>query len=396
MTDQNAMLLAARAVGLRYVNDDEPGIERVRRGKGFSYRQADGARVKDAATLTRIRALAIPPAWTRVWICRSANGHIQATGRDARGRKQYRYHQLWSETRNAAKYERTLAFARALPRLRTRINRDLRRKGLPRDKVLAAIARLLETTLIRVGNDRYVRENRSYGLTTLRTRHLDVRGDTLKFTFRGKTGIRHSVGIRDRRLARVVRQCQELPGQRLFQYTDEAGEVQSVDSDDVNEYLRAAMGDDFSAKDFRTWAGTLLAVRAVRELDARASAPTKSALAGVVKQVAHELGNTPSVCRQCYIHPAVIEAYMSGALTAQGRAGGGQHASDHGADTGPDRRGARSRQRCCAAARPANVLPDSRLSAISHARALPSLERIAERLAPMITVALIDVHRLSA
>lgn len=334
MTDQNAMLLAARAVGLRYVNDDEPGIERVRRGKGFSYRQADGARVKDAATLTRIRALAIPPAWTRVWICRSANGHIQATGRDARGRKQYRYHQLWSETRNAAKYERTLDFARALPRLRTRINRDLRRKGLPRDKVLAAIARLLETTLIRVGNDRYVRENRSYGLTTLRTRHLDVRGDTLKFTFRGKTGIRHSVGIRDRRLARVVRQCQELPGQRLFQYTDEAGEVQSVDSDDVNEYLRAAMGDDFSAKDFRTWAGTLLAVRAVRELVAPASAPTKSVLAGVVKQVAHELGNTPTVCRQCYIHPAVIEAYMSGALTAQGRAGGGQHASDHGPTLG--------------------------------------------------------------
>ena len=190
----------------------------------------------------------------------------------------------------------------------------------------------------------YVRDNRSYGLTTLRTRHVDVRGDTLKFTFRGKTGIRHSVGIRDRRLARVVRQCQELPGQRLFQYTDEAGEVQSVDSDDVNEYLRDAMGDDFSAKDFRTWAGTVLAVRAVRELVAPASAPTKSVLAGVVKQVAHELGNTPTVCRQCYIHPAVIEAYMSGALTAQGRAGRRPTCERPWADTGPDRRGARSRQ----------------------------------------------------
>jgi DNA topoisomerase-1 len=318
--DTNENLLAARAVGLRYVNDGEPGISRRRAGKSFSYRAPDGARITDADTLARIKSLAVPPAWTDVWICSSPRGHIQATGRDARGRKQYRYHALWAQTRDEAKYARTIAFARALPRLRSRVTRDLRRRGLPRDKVVAAVVLLLESTLVRVGNEEYARENRSYGLTTLRNRHATVRGETLKFSFRGKAGIKHSVGIRDRRLARVVRQCQDLPGQRLFEYVDDDGEIQPIDSDDVNAYLRDAMGDDFSAKDFRTWAGTVLAVRALQELDAEAtddeqsSGPTKKALTRAIERVAAGLGNTPSVCRKCYIHPAIIDSYMDGTL----------------------------------------------------------------------------------
>lgn len=315
MTNQAEMLDAARSVGLRYVNDDEPGIARRRSGKGFSYRQPDAARVTDKQTLARIRAIAVPPAWTEVWICRSQNGHIQATGRDARGRKQYRYHASWSSTRTEAKYERTIAFGRALPRLRRRVDRDLRHHGVPREKVIAAVVRLLEMTLIRVGNEEYARENRSYGLTTLLTRHAEVRGAGLKFTFRGKSGVQHSVGLSDRRLARVIRECQELPGQRLFQYIDDDGEIRVVDSDDVNSYLRDAMGQDFSAKDFRTWAGTLLAVRAIGALEGDSRAPTKNELTHVVTEVANELGNTPTVCRQCYIHPAVIESYMDGSLS---------------------------------------------------------------------------------
>jgi DNA topoisomerase-1 len=310
VTGTNDNLLAARAVGLRYVNDDEPGISRRRAGKSFSYTGPDGARVTDDETLARIRALAVPPAWTDVWICRSARGHIQATGRDARGRKQYRYHALWSQTRDAAKYERTIAFARALPRLRRQVARDLRRRGLPREKVVAAVVRLLEATLVRVGNEEYARDNRSYGLTTLRNRHAAVRGSALKFTFRGKSGVNHSVGIRDKRMAKVVRDCQELPGQRLFGYVDDDGEVQAVDSDDVNEYLRAAMGDDFSAKDFRTWAGTVLAARALRDLDA-----TDKSVKQAIEQVASELGNTPAVCRRCYVHPAIIDSHLDGSLS---------------------------------------------------------------------------------
>ncbi len=328
-TDRNENLIAARAVGLRYVNDGEPGISRRRSGKGFSYRSADGNAVTDAETLRRIRSLVIPPAWTDVWICPSPRGHVQATGRDARGRKQYRYHALWSETRDQAKYERTIAFARALPRLRRRVARDLRRPGLPREKVLAAIVLLLETTLVRVGNEEYARDNRSYGLTTLRSKHARVRGTQLKFSFRGKHGKQHDVGIRDRRLARVVRDCQDLPGQRLFAYVDEDGAVQPVDSDDVNDYLRAAMGDDFSAKDFRTWAGTVLAARALQELERAAadddgvtalndgqSKPTKAALSRAVERVAADLGNTPAVCRKCYIHPAIIDSYLDGTLAS--------------------------------------------------------------------------------
>jgi DNA topoisomerase-1 len=325
VTATNDNLLAARAVGLRYVNDGEPGITRRRAGKGFNYRSPDGAIVTDQDTLKRIRSLAVPPAWTEVWISASPRGHIQATGRDARGRKQYRYHPLWSQSRDAAKYERTIAFARALPRLRRQVDRDLRRRNLSRDKVIAAVIRLLESTLVRVGNEEYARENRSYGLTTLRNRHASVRGTTMKFSFRGKSGVSHSVGISDRRLANVVRQCQELPGQRLFEYVDDDGTVQAVDSNDVNEYIRDAMGDDFSAKDFRTWAGTVLAARALQELEKEVATgelpvesvergPTKKALKRAIERVAADLGNTPAVCRKCYIHPAIIDSYLEGTL----------------------------------------------------------------------------------
>jgi DNA topoisomerase-1 len=310
MSDANENLLAARAVGLRYVNDDEPGITRRRAGKGFSYRSPDGARITDEDTLARIRSLAVPPAWTNVWICRSPRGHIQATGRDARGRKQYRYHALWSQTRDEAKYERTIAFARALPSLRRQVSRDLRKHGLPREKVVAAVVRLLGATLVRVGNEEYARDNQSFGLTTLRNRHAAVRGSALKFSFRGKSGVKHSVGIRDRRLARVVRECQDLPGQRLFEYVDEDGAVQAVHSDDVNEYMRAAMGGDFSAKDFRTWAGTVLAARALRDLE-----PTQKSVKEAIASVAASLGNTPAVCRRCYVHPAIIDSHLDGTLS---------------------------------------------------------------------------------
>jgi len=312
VTDLNGNKVVARAAGLRYVNDDEPGISRRRAGKGFSYRSAGGAVIRDRDELRRIGALAVPPAWTDVWICSSARGHIQATGRDARGRKQYRYHPEWTRTRDEAKYERTVAFARALPRLRRRVARDLARRGLPRVKVIAAVIRLLEVTLVRVGNEEYARHNRSFGLTTLRRRHAEVHGSAVKFTFRGKSGVMHTVGIRDRRLARVVRQCQELPGQHLFEYVDDDGAIQTVNSEDVNDYMRDAMGSDFTAKDFRTWAGTVLALRALRT--APGELPTKKALKSVVDRVADELGNTPTVARSGYIHPALIDAYLDGSL----------------------------------------------------------------------------------
>ncbi len=331
----NEMLLAARAAGLRYVDTNDPGISRRRRGTGFFYVDPHGRRVTDRETLERIASLVIPPAWEEVWISPSPRGHIQATGRDARGRRQYRYHPQWQQSRDETKYERTIAFARALPRLRRQVDRDLRRRGIPREKVLAAAVRLLETTLIRVGNEEYARTNRSYGLTTLRDRHARITKSGLKLSFRGKAGKMHVVGLRDRRLARVVRACQELPGQRLFQYVDDTGEPRTIDSDDVNEYIRTAMGDDFSAKDFRTWAGTVLAARALQEVDevteqeatdgasagagaaagrSSGSQPTKAALARAVKRVAADLGNTAAVCRRCYIHPAIIDAYLDGSL----------------------------------------------------------------------------------
>jgi len=316
-TARAEMLEAAHEAGLRYVDPIEPGIARVRRGRGFVYREPDGSLVREARTLNRIESLVIPPAWVDVWISRSANGHIQAVGRDARGRRQYRYHPLWIQVRDTAKYERTIEFASALPRLRRRVDRDLRERGLTRRKVVAAAVRLLDASLIRVGNEEYARENASFGLTTLRSRHAEVRGDSMLLTFRGKSGKEHSVGIRDKRLARVMRACQDLPGQRLWQYVDEDGQRQHLDSDDINDYLRDVMGADFSAKDFRTWAGTVLAVE---ELSERVDAASpKAAETEAIKEVAKQLGNTPTVCRACYIHPDVLEAYEDGTLASAAR-----------------------------------------------------------------------------
>ena len=308
---------AAREAGLRYVSDARPGLSRRRAGKAFSYRDADGRPVRDRETLARIRALAIPPAWADVWICPSANGHIQAAGRDARGRKQYRYHAKWRAVRDADKYGRLLRFAAALPRLRRRVTADLRRPGMGRERVLATVTRLLETTLIRVGNEEYARTNGSFGLATMRNRHARVRGAEVVFEFKGKSGVRHHVGLRDPRVAKVVRACQELPGQDLFEYVGEDGEVHNLTSDDVNAYLRDIAGEEFSAKDFRTWAGTVLAAAALRRFEKFATAAeAKRNLVAAVESVARELGNTPAVCRKCYVHPAVLDAYLSGETVA--------------------------------------------------------------------------------
>ena len=313
--DQDDPVGAARAAGLRYVSDAMPGITRRRAGKAFSYRGPDGELIEERAELARIRRLAIPPAWTGVWICRYANGHLQATGRDARGRKQYRYHPEWRAVRDAAKFDRMLAFAKALPRLRARIAEDQARRGLPREKVLATVVRLLEVTLIRVGNQEYARDNGSYGLTTLRDRHVDFEGARLIFEYRGKGGKQHRISLRDRRLARIVRSCQELPGQHLFQYVDEDGQRQPVDSADVNAYLQEITGEPFTAKDFRTWAGTVLASLALSEFESFDSqAAAKRNVTRAIEQVAAQLGNTVAVCRKSYIHPEVIEAYLDGTL----------------------------------------------------------------------------------
>jgi DNA topoisomerase-1 len=306
---------SAHQAGLRYVTDDTPGITRRGAGKGFSYRNPDGSKVTDKRVLARIKALAIPPAWTDVWICPSPNGHLQATGRDDRGRKQYRYHPKWREVRDEAKYDRMLVFAAALPAIRERVDHDLRRTGLPRERVLATVVRLLETTLIRVGNEEYAKENHSFGLTTMRTRHVDVDGAEITFSFRGKSGIKHEVDITDRRLANVIQQIEELPGQELFQYVDEHGERHDVKSEDVNDYLREISGEPFTAKDFRTWAGTLIAAEALagfKEVDSDAEANKR--VIEAIDAVAKRLGNTRTVCRNCYIHPAVIDAYLDGAL----------------------------------------------------------------------------------
>jgi DNA topoisomerase-1 len=303
------------AGGLVYVNDHDPGLTRVAGATGFTYRDADGEPVKDEATLERIRALVLPPAWKDVWICASPRGHIQATGRDARGRKQYRYHDGWSRSQADEKFERLIAFGRALPRLRKQVETDLRRRGLPRDKVLAAVVALMELTLIRVGNAEYAKTNKSFGLTTLRDRHAEITGGGAVFEFRGKSGKVHRTGFRDRRLARIVKACQDVPGQRLFQYVDEAGERRAVESSDVNDYIRAAMGEGFSAKDFRTWAGTLYAARGlVEQPPAKDAAEARRRVATTVKAAAALLGNTAAVCRSSYIHPLVLEAYERGAL----------------------------------------------------------------------------------
>ncbi len=323
---------SAEEAGLRYVSDIGPGIRRRRAGKAFSYIGPDGERITDPGRLAWIKGLAIPPAWTDVWICPVKRGHIQATGRDARGRKVYRYHPRWRDVRDEAKYGRLVAFARALPRIRRRTERDLRRRGLPREKVLALVVRLLEETLIRVGNDEYARENRSFGLSTLRDRHARVRGAEVRFTFRGKHGKDHEIGVRDRRLARLVKQCQDLPGQELFQYVDAAGQRVDVTSGDVNEYLREISGDEFTAKDFRTWAGTVAAAMALQEfLEVDDEAGRKKAVVQAIERVAERLGNTPTVCRACYVHPEVIDRYLDGTMVdalsrrAQG-VGRGAHA----------------------------------------------------------------------
>jgi DNA topoisomerase-1 len=310
-------LEAARFAGLRYVRDTDPGLLRRRSGKGFSYLDAKGERVREHGTLRRIRALAIPPAWSDVWICPIASGHLQASGRDARGRKQYRYHPRWRQARDETKFTRTAAFGEALPGIRRRVEDDLARPGLPRDKVLATVVRLLETTLIRVGNEEYARANKSYGLTTLRRRHVEVSGSTLRFRFRGKSGKLHEVGVSDRRVATVVKRCQDIPGYELFSYVDEQGETRTIDSQDVNDYLREIAGDNFTAKDFRTWAGSVLALTALRSGGSfESDADAKRKIVEAVKSVASRLGNTPSICRQHYIHPSLIATYLAGDLEA--------------------------------------------------------------------------------
>jgi DNA topoisomerase-1 len=306
---------SGRVAGLRYVNDRTPGIRRVRSGRGFRYVTPDAKTLRDADVLDRIRSLVIPPAWTDVWICPDSNGHLQATGRDDRGRKQHRYHPRWREVRDQTKYQKMIAFGRMLSRIRARAARDLQLRGLPRNKVLAAIVRLLETTLIRVGNEEYARTNHYFGLTTMQDRHAKIGGGTLHFEFRGKSGIEHAVDLHDRRLARVVRQCQEVPGQELFQYVDEEGTRHAIGSADVNEYLRQISGQDFTAKDFRTWAGTVLAARALKEFQTFDSqTQAKRNIVRAIESVARRLGNTKAVCRKCYVHPAVLEAYLDGSL----------------------------------------------------------------------------------
>jgi DNA topoisomerase-1 len=308
---------AARSAGLRYVDDRRPGISRVKRGSGVSYRGPDGRPIRDRETLTRICSLAVPPAWRSVWICPDPQGHVQATGRDAKGRKQYRYHPRWREVRDSTKYERMIAFGRALPVIRKRVEKDLALPGLPREKILATVVRLLEVTLIRVGNEEYAKRNDSFGLATMRDRHVHVNGSALRFEFRGKSGIAHAVDLEDRRLARIVRQSRDLPGYELFQYIDDAGERRAIDAADVNAYLKSIAGDEFTAKDFRTWSGTVLAARALHEVAAFDSqAQAKRNVLRAIEAVAKRLGNTRAVCRKCYIHPEVVNAYLDGTLAA--------------------------------------------------------------------------------
>jgi DNA topoisomerase I len=306
---------AAESAGLVYVSDEEPGLRRVKKGTGFSYLHAGGKAVRDRAALARIRSLVIPPAWTDVWICADRDGHIQATGRDAKGRKQYIYHPKWREVRDGTKYEHMLEFARALPLIRERVDQDMRRRGLPREKVLATLVHLLETTLIRIGNSGYAEQNKSYGLTTLKDRHADINGSELRFEFKGKSGKAWRLKLKDRRIAKVVKQCQDIPGQHLFQYFDEEGARHSVTSADVNGYLREICGSNVTAKDFRTWAGTVLAALALREFETfDTKARAKKNVTKAIETVAARLGNTPSICRSCYVHPEVLNCYLEGGL----------------------------------------------------------------------------------
>jgi len=304
---------AANDAGLYYVNDNRVGYRRKANGNGFEYLDTEAKRIRDRQRLLRIKRLAIPPAWTDVWICPSPNGHIQATGRDARGRKQYRYHDRWREVRDENKFGRLAEFAKTLPKIRRRVARDITLADLPREKVLATVVRLLERTFIRIGNEEYARENKSFGLTTIKNRHVTVKGPHLRFRFRGKSGRQHEVDMTDRRIAKIVSKCQDLPGQDLFQYVTDEGEVRNITSQDVNDYLREITNENFTAKDFRTWAGTVLAAIA---LNAQAGFETKKQAKANVKTaicaVAELLGNTPAICRKCYVHPAIIEAYLNG------------------------------------------------------------------------------------
>jgi DNA topoisomerase I len=313
----NDSVEAAEEAGLQYVSDDRPGYTRRANDGEFDYLDTQGKQIRDEQRLFRIKRLAIPPAWTDVWICPSANGHIQATGRDARRRKQYRYHERWREIRDENKFARLADFAKALPNIRRRVAKDLKLPGLPRQKVLATVVRLLERTFIRVGNEEYARENKSFGLTTMKNRHVTVKGARLRFRFRGKSGRQHEVDVTDRRIAKIVAKCQDLPGQDLFQYVNDDGDVRDVTSQDVNDYLREITNEDFTAKDFRTWAGTLLAGLA---LNAQESFETKKQAKANIKAaicaVAELLGNTPAICRKCYVHPAIIEAYLRGTQIA--------------------------------------------------------------------------------
>jgi DNA topoisomerase I len=331
LADRQDPVDAAHTVGLRYVTDRTPGIRRQKAGTGFQYFYATDQVVDAEEVLKRIRSLAIPPAWADVWICPDPQGHLQATGIDARGRKQYRYHRRWREIREETKYERMIAFGKALPEIRARVAKDLALHGLSRDKVLATVVRLLEVSLIRVGNEEYERENESFGLTTMKNRHVDVNGSEISFHFRGKSGRKHRIDVRDRHLAKIVHRCQELPGQELFQYFDEKGKLQDVKSTNVNEYLHEITRSDFTAKDFRTWAGTMLAAMALQEFsrfDTKAQA--KRNIVSALESVAARLGNTPSICKKCYVHPQVLDGYLNGTLVkALGqRAHGLSHSAD--------------------------------------------------------------------
>lgn len=306
----------AELAGLRYATDTRPGLTRkATRAGNFTYHTAKGEKITDEKTLARIQGFVIPPAWTDVWISPAANTHLQVTGRDAKGRKQYRYHPKWRQARDEVKYERMLKFGAALPQIRARVDDALRQPGLPREKVLATIVYLLEATMMRVGNEEYARTNKSFGLTTLRNRHVKVDGSDVEFSFRGKSGVYHKVKVHDRRLARIVGRTRDLPGQELFQYVDDDGATHSIDSSDVNDYLRAITGEDYTAKDFRTWSGTVLAALALQEFERFDSeAQAKKNIVRAIESVAEKLGNTPSICRKCYVHPAVLEAYLDGAV----------------------------------------------------------------------------------
>jgi DNA topoisomerase I len=306
---------AASSAGLRYVTDAGPGITRKPKGDGFVYYDNEEKQVRNKFTLDRLNSLAIPPAWRNVWICTQPNGHPQATGIDARGRKQYKYHPTWRSVRDEAKFERLLSFGRVLPKIRARVDRDLRLPDLARKKVIATVVRLLEISLIRIGNEAYAKENKSFGLTTMRNRHVAVKGSTVKFQFRGKGGKVHSVEVSDKRIARVVKKCQELPGQKLFEYENSSGAIATIGSEDVNDYLQRVTGQPFTAKDFRTWAGTVFAALALSEFkkyDSQAEA--KRNVVAAIEKVARQLGNTPAICRKCYVHPEILNSYMSGEL----------------------------------------------------------------------------------